>query len=285
MEYPHNGSWGWQVITLRILHIWNTAGCASIIAKFMDRLFPTKSWVVTRSKSDSWGLTIYGETLKSSAKVFTLRVLLRARNYDLIQVHAVDKLVPWMKRLYPKKPVVMHYAGSNIRQLWDKRKQYWEKADLLLVSTSDLLEGAPDNAIWLPNPVDTDLFYARAHVRLPKHAFHISHDADDLAIELAKKHNLELTIRDRSSNPIPYVEMGEVLSSYEYYIDVKRSVSPGAKGQLIQVLSKTGLEALACGTKVICWNGEIIEELLPQHHPNNVVTRLWNLYSQLKLKR
>ncbi len=268
-------------MTIRILHIWNTAGCASILAKFMDRKFSSESWVITRQASDQFGFTVYGETLTSGSKWFVLQAVKRARKYDLIHVHALDKIVPLLKRIYSKKPVVMHYAGSMVRGRWDSRKKYWNKANLLLVSTQDLLVGAPNNAIWLPNPVDTDLFYVRNQNRQMNHAFHFSHDADDLALKFAEEKNLELTIHDRVAKPIPYADLGKVLSSYEYYIDVKRSYSPGARGKLIQVLSKTGLEALACECKVIRWDGDEIKGLPPEHHPNKVVTKLWELYQKV----
>ena len=75
--------------------------------------------------------------------------------------------------------------------------------------------------------------------------------------------------------------MGAVLSSYEYYIDIKRSVSPGALGELVQTLSKTGLEALACGCKVIQWDGDVIVGLPDEHHPKTVVNKLWELYQTI----
>lgn len=63
-------------------------------------------------------------------------------------------------------------------------------------------------------------------------------------------------------------------------IDVKRD----QYGRLYKVpLSKTALEALACGLKVITWKGKIIEGLPPENHPENVAKRIFNIY--LKVKR
>jgi hypothetical protein len=187
-------------------------------------------------------------------------------------------MVPWLKRLYRRKPVVLLYVGTDIRRRWEERSQYWQKADLCLVSTSSLLDGAPNGVAWLPNPVDTDFFYPRAAERKLGHAFHISYGADSLAQQYAAENGLKLTIHNRQTHPIPYTEIGEVLSSYEYYIDVKtlpkwEYLGPG--------LSKTGLEALACGCKVIRWDGKIVEGLPAEHHPENVVTKLWNFYRQI----
>ena len=109
----------------------------------------------------------------------------------------------------------------------------------------------------------------------------MAHDADDLAQKYAASRNLELTIHNRSSEPILYINMGDVLSSYEYYVDVKRSYSPGARGKLLKVLSKTGLEALACECKVINWNNEVLTGLPDEHHPETVVAEFWKIYQDL----
>ena len=64
--------------------------------------------------------------------------------------------VSW-KFLYPKKPIILHYHGSRIRGKAKERRKYYQKADSIIVSTSDLLETLPD-ATYIPNPVDTELF-------------------------------------------------------------------------------------------------------------------------------
>ena len=267
-------------MTKRILHIWNTAGVASILAKFMDQYAPTQSWMVTRKKFDKFGTATYGETVDFGPRRFILEMLMRARKYDLIHVHALDKLVPWLKRLYPLKPVVLHYHGSEIRRKWSAREKYWKHANLLLVSTPDLLENAPSRAIWLPNPVDTDLFYPRSSSRKLGHAFHISYNAVKLAKQYAQDHNLTLEIQNRTKKPIPYPELGKVLSSYEYYIDVRRVNVEGKNNLLLAFLSKTALEALACGCKLIRWDGQIVTQLANQHKPIEVVNKLWKLYCE-----
>jgi hypothetical protein len=270
-------------MVFRILHIWNTAGVPSILAKFMDRNFSTQSWVITRKAFDPWGLTVFGETLNMGGSQFVLHALRRIHKYNLVHIHSLDKLVPWVKRLYPKKSVVIHYHGTDVRGRWLTRQKYWKQADLLLVSTSDLLEGAPKQAIWLPNPIDTDLFYARAKVRRVNHAFHTSYGVDDLAQKIAKKYKLQLTIQDRVTNPISYTEMGEVLSRYEYYIDIKCVDSPRSPGKplVIKDQSKTGLEALASGCKVISWDDKVISSLPEKHYPKTVVSTLWKHYQEI----
>lgn len=244
----------------------------------MDRLFKTKSKVVTRKMFDRFGLTTYGETWNCSAEVFALRCLWQAKNSDIIHVHGFDKIIPFLKTLYPRKPVIIHYHGSTVWRRWKSKQKYWRKANFILYSTKDLVsEDTPNYAAHLPNPVDTDLFHPLTTRSKPKTAFHFSYFADDLAVKYAEKYGLSLTIHNRETNPIPHTLLPNVLCKHEYYIDVKRNV----EGRLMPSLSKTGLEALACGLKVIKWNGEVIKGLPIEHRPESVVNKLYRLYINL----
>ena len=253
---------------MRILHIGNTAGVASVIAKFMDRIFDTKSLVVMREVFDKYGLTTYGEVWNCGAKVFALKCLWLARKFDIVHVHDFDKLVPWLKCLYRNKPAILHYHGTRIRKRWKEREKFWSKADVVFVSTPDLLEDAPDHAIYMPNPVDTDLFYPMTNCnRKPKSALAFRYHLDEKkAMSYAKKYSLQLTILERN---IPHKEMPKIFNQYEYYVDQTE----------IPSLSKTALEALACGLGVICWDGELVEKLPTEHKPENVAYKIYNIYS------
>jgi len=85
------------------------------------------------------------------------------------------------------------------------------------------------------------------------------------------KNGLKLEIVDRVRQPIPYMRLPTFLNSFEYYID--RNYIPS--------LSKTALEALACGVKVIRWDGKIIKKLPEQHKPENVIRKLAEIYEDL----
>ena len=261
---------------MKVLHVWNTAGVGSIIAKYMDKLFGTESLVVHRRAFDPYGVTTYGELWDCGAKRFALKCLWLARKFDVVHVHGFDKLVPFLKFLYPRKPVVLHYHGSDIRGKWSLRRKYWSKANVVLYSTLELLnDETPEHAVYIPNPVNTEIFRPCSVEPKPKTAFHFSYNADDLAIEYAKKHRLELTIYNKQKyGVIPHLKLPEVLCQYEYYIDVKR-VSGGKIGS---ALSKTGFEALACNLKVIRWDGEIMEGLPPENHPENVAKQIFAIY-------
>jgi glycosyltransferase involved in cell wall biosynthesis len=155
---------------MKVLHIWNTAGVASILAKYQAELLGWNTWVLMRLPYDPFCMTLYGELDTDTRNSFMVRALwilksvLRSRCYDLIHVHALDKILPILRVLYPQKPIIMHYHGTDIRGKWSERKKYWRNANLILVSTLDLLTTLPREylqyrrIVYLPNPVDTRLF-------------------------------------------------------------------------------------------------------------------------------
>lgn len=262
------------MVNMKILHIGNTGGVGSVIAKYMDRLIGTKSLVVARRASDPYGLTIYGELWDCGAKIFALKCLWLARKFDVVHVHYVDKIVPFLKFIYPGKPVVLHYHGDDIRGKWRLRRNYWSKANVILYSTLDLLDDeVPRHAVYMPNPVDTEFFQKSIKSNQEKNSalafrYHLDETKAD---RYALKHGVFVRILERH---IPYKEMPEKLKRYEYYIDQTE----------IPSLSKTALEALACGLKVIRWDGEIVENLPEEHTPENVAKRIWRIYQQLTQK-
>jgi hypothetical protein len=261
---------------IKIMHIGNTAGVGSVIAKYMDRLAGTASLVVARRVSDPVGFTTYGELWNSGPKMFTLRCLLIARKFDIVHIHYFDKIIPYLKLLYPKKPIVMHYHGDDIRDKWELKRKYWSKADMVLYSSLDLLDNeTPEEAIYVPNPVDIEVFHPCEVEPKSKTAFHIFYNANTVAERYAEKHGLDLTIYDwREEGRIPHLRFAEVLCRHEYYIDVKVNQN----GVLLEALSKTALEALACGLKVVTWSGSVVNGLPLGNSPEKAVRRIFELY-------
>lgn len=255
--------------------MWNTAGVASTIAKYQHEILGWDSWVITRKKFDPYGLTVYGEALDCGIIQYLLRVLWKARKYDLLHVHSLDKIVPMLKRLYPSKPVILHYHGSDIRGRWREKKNYWHYADLIIVSTPDLLLDAPQEAIYLPNPVDIELFKPNPSLRKRGTALYIVKHQSNENLEwpkkVAEKYNLKLQIIDRKKTPIPYKKLPNILNRFEYYID--RNYIPS--------LSKTALEALACGLKVINWEERIISKFPLKHNPKIIVREIKTIYENI----
>ena len=263
---------------MRVLHVWNTAGVGSILAKYQRKLLGWDTWVVMRKAFDPFGVTTYGEAWDCSAEVFTAKALWLARKFDLIHIHSFDRFLKLVKLVYPHKPVVLHYHGTDIRGRWEEKRKYWSRADLVLVSTPDLLDGAPKEAIYLPNPVDTELFKPVGEKTPNTALFIFTREYEKRgymhlrwAEEKAEEMGLKLTVLDRDKNPIPYTRFPNFLSKFEYFIDREG----------IPSLSKTALEALACGVKVIRWDGKIIKKLPEKHLPENVIHKLAELYMKI----
>lgn len=275
---------------MRVLHVWNTAGVGGVIAKYMDHFFETESKVLTRALSDRLNFTndkvvlikegiISSQFPKLSYVNSYLHILFNDFNPHIFHVHSHDQLIPWLKRIYPTKPLILHYHGTDIRDKWLEKRKYWIKAEKTIVATEDLLKGAPKNVEFQPNPIDIDKI--PQILRKRPAAFFTSVErgkADDLAKNLAKKHGVPLHIHSRDENPLPHRKYLETIANHEYFIDIRRRHDqPG----IFKVFSLGALEALAAGCKVIDWNGEIREGLPPEHHPKNVARAIHDTYLEI----
>jgi hypothetical protein len=261
---------------VRVLHVWNTGGAASVIAKFSDRLYGTESTVITRRAADPVGLTTYGVAYDDGAARFFLRALGMGRSADIVQVHSLDRLVPWLKRFYPDKAVIMYYLGSDIRGRWDEKEPRWRRADFVGYTTSDLAAGAPAAAVQVFCPVDTDAFPRAAGTPKPNSALSIGYGMDAEVQRYAREKGLDLTVVERGS--VPYSRMPELLAKFEYFLDFRRP--PGRKSP-VECLGKAALEALSCGCKAVDWAGRVYSGLPPENRPENAAAAWNEVYGRL----
>ena len=260
---------------MKILHIWSCAGVSCLIAKYMDSRHDTQSDVIITEKWDKIGLNDYRTTRIKSKPMFGLRGLAMARDYDVIHVHYHSIFIPFLKTLY-KKPVIMHFHGSDVRHNWGARLKRIKKADCVVVSTPDLLVGSPPGISWIPNPVDTVKFKPISFSTPKNSAFTFSYGADQEAQAIADHHGLNLAI---IRGDVPHGQVPRLMCHYEFYIDVKRVM-----GRLLypgDTLSKAGLEALAMGLKVISKDLSIREGLPEIHRPENVADDFFQIYEEL----
>lgn len=219
---------------------------------------------------------------------YILKVLLYARKFNIIHVHSSDIIVPYLRLIYPKKKIILTYHGTDIRSQWDERKKYWEKANIVTVSTIDLLEDAPEGIVYSPNPVDLELFN-RYNPVLKGSALFTYYDRfdnnRDLPLEIAKKEavkrNLTLVVIERDKwGRFKYPLFPRFLELFDYYIDARISHS----GELIHSLSLTALQALALKVKVI-YLGKEITQLPMEHEVSNVTDKWLEIYSSLVQKK
>ena len=261
---------------MKILHIWNPCSVASVIARAMDKKYNTNSSVVTLKKYDKYKHTVYGVTWDLHPLLFNIKIILYAKRFDIIHVHRRDDLLPFLRKLYPKKKLIIHYHGSEIRDQWNIKREKWSLTDHIFVSTPDLLNGAPSDAELLLNPVDFTIFKPITNVRKTGDALTFEYDANKEAKKLADKYGLKLDICKRN---VLYVKMPLLLNKYHYYIDVKRS-----KGILLydaKAISLVGLQSLVCGLKVINRDGEIFDVLSKEHKPEYAMEQVYAVYTEL----
>lgn len=266
-----------------VLFVWDIAGVASNLIKYQKRCLGWENCAIIIKGNVPFNIPFYGNIYDRGSKYFYFITIIKSLKYKIIHINSVYKIAKIIKILFPWKKVVIHFHGTEIRRRWHEMKIFWEHADIILVSTPDLLEGAPKKAKYLPNMVDTDIFKPNLKNRIPNSALFVFIQRSELtekgalcsstenlnwAKKISKDMNLELTILYRDEKPIPYNELPEYLNRFEYFIDRKQFLS----------LSKMALEALACGLKVIRWDNKVIEGLPEQHKPEKVVKILEKIY-------
>jgi len=207
-----------------------------------------------------------------------------ARRYDILHIHSEYKVAFFT--LFCKK--VFEFHGDDMRACPRKsRSKLFGKIDRVIdrlflhvfkrvthfyVSTPDMLAEVPDSC-WLPNPVDTKHFRSCNPKKLNGNALytHNWYETGDHARTWAKQHNVKLAVIDRvKQRYVHYKDMPSVLANFEYFID----------RHAIHSLSKTALEALALGLKVVRWDGKIVEGLPECHRPENVARLTLKVYEQ-----
>jgi hypothetical protein len=97
-----------------------------------------------------------------------------------------------------------------------------------------------------------------------------------LALNYCKQHNVnqEIDVYNRIKDPIMYKDMPAFLKKYGLYVDVRY-----VDGKILENLSKTALEALACGLDVLDYKLNRIHGLPDEYDPKNVTSRLETIYS------
>jgi glycosyltransferase involved in cell wall biosynthesis len=265
---------------LRILHIWDTAGVSGTLAKY-QRLRGLHVDVITRPNFDPMDINkFYGDyVIPSNGKDFLLYSIMISRHYDIIHVHSLPSYVQKIKVIHPKKKVLLHIHGKDDCE--KANKTLYNLADVVITATPDLQEHLKDKdkIFYLPNMVDTDHFKPySSNRRKGAITFSIRYlDMDKTRSYLEQRgYACNFDVIDREKTTIPYKDMPAFLSQFEEYIDVKFF-----QGDILKASSKTGLEALACGLRVINWQGKRLTELPYHHRPEYVMRECMRCYQQI----
>ena len=267
---------------MKILHVWDIGGDSYIAAKYQQKL-GHESDVIKNSGFNPYGLVEFygGKEFNQRFWVgeFYTFSILKARKYDLIHVHCLYKMIPSLRRLYPKKKIILHYHGIDCRLTPPKKRVKAEAmADKILLSTPDLKEFVPDG-VYVPNPIDVELFSNETPKSDKAFTSLVRHHSKDLIEKYLKVNNfdLEFDVINTNESPIRYEDMPNFMSNYGTYIDLKFT----EYFTLIPALSNTGRQALAKGLKVLNYELKYLTGLPPEHRPENVVANLEKIYAAI----
>lgn len=292
---------------MRILHILDAAGVACIYSKYQRMLGYDASVIWNKDVADKYGIyEFYKDYLiYVTYEDFTQTCLREAVNVDVIHVHGyIDILFKLRKKFQRQKKIILHYHGTDIRGLKKqelphrsllsdtaiKLKMLYRKkigharaqklADAVCVSTPDLLP-LVSNGIHVPIPIDTEHFSPNGNPNVKlKEAFTINSEVTNIqhALDLCKKNkiNLNIEVIDRTKNPILYASIPDFIREYRTYVDIRY-----VNDIVLENLSSTALQSLACGLSVVDYKLEFRRGLPKEHDAANVVSQLSKIYSEL----
>ena len=249
--------------------------------------------------------------------------LSEAKSADIIHIHSIEQLVIKIRKTFGNsKKIILHYHGTDIRGLKNKnipnsytiqniktntksfaakvknrlklvqmgyynslRTESQKLSNEILVSTPDLLSLLP-HAIYLPNPVDVDHFskdfITPNKVNNNNNALTIQTTSGDIqkTLHYCNENNIDLKIDvlDRTKTPILYEEIPNFLKKYAVYVDIRI-----VNDKILENFSKTALESLACGLKVLNYKLEYINQLPEIHNPLNVTNELLKIYNKVRI--
>ena len=228
----------------RVLHCWDQAGIACIIAKWQRKL-GHEVQVIKPERNDQFGfLSHYNETkVDFGGSDFDDFAVDQAYKYDIIHCHSVVEIASTIKTIYPEKKVFIHYHGSDLRT--NPINTYANSlVDGIFYATPDLKPYLPSRSVYISTAVDTDMFY---HTIIGKDPF-INTDIKNIL----------------------YKDTPELYRKYGVFID-KKIVC----GKPIPSISKIGWECMALGLKVITFDNRILDQRkLPYTHTPEYVTNL-----------
>lgn len=268
---------------MKILHIWDQAGVACVVAKHHRRAGHEVT-VLKRAGYDPFGIFhFYGERLVDlDGKAFLKRAIDESREYDVIHVHSLYKIIPELRKKYPAKKLILHYHGSEVRKMTKDPIQKKAEGDCNCIcgSTQDLAPYVASTMVYIPNPVDTEHFRPQTSgngMDGKAFTFRTTGADSDWVLRYLKDNgfNIDVEVLDRAASPIQYSEMPRILSQYSIYVDLKY-----IGGTLLHALSKTALESLACGLRVLDHRLRFMDALPREHCAEAVADRVLEAYQQ-----
>ncbi len=269
---------------IRIIHVFDQAGVAFVLAKF-QQLQGHESKVITTESSDKYGIKdFYSDQIiyVKSENEFLRESLKYAKSADVIHIHSrIDALLFLHKELGNSKRIILHYHGTDIRGLKRIKLPHRSRLSDLAIKSIYKYRTIHDKLLLKSKLHDTEHFFPDCFEKglvSDKDALTMDTEATDcnLAMQLCRKNNIRINIDvyDRMKVPIMYKDMPRFLKRYAVYVDIRY-----VNGQLLPNLSKTALEALACGLRVLNYRLQYHDNLPVEHQPLNVLSRLQSIYT------
>jgi hypothetical protein len=295
---------------MKILHLNDQAGVSCVFAKYQNKRGNEAK--VIKASDDKYGIYEYYNKYVQLVRQddFVEKALQEAKYYEIIHVHSSFEMIFHLRKKYgTSKKIILHYHGTDIRGLdnFDQKKKEYNRnflviifkvienkkknkkinriaghrlaqilSDNVLISQKDLSTYIK-KAEYLPNPVDLEHFYNYG-IRNKRKAVLFKTETSNVnkTLEIITNNfNFSAEIHDRISNPIQYSQMPEFLNQYEMYIDIRF-----VRELLLDDLSATALQSLACGLKVITPQLRILDNFPLQHNPTHIADRLSKIYKQ-----
>jgi len=255
---------------MKILHIWNTAGVASLLAS-TQRKYGHDASVFMRSSHDPYMFTSYygGQTLNMSGGEFIREAIKEAKDYDIIHVHASYRILERLREEYPLKTIVLQHHGRELTtgDLEEVFKSY-AYCDSIITSTHDLHELLNNKGIknhYIPNAVDTNLFKPDNQDKNGALFINTKYIDTNSMLDFIGSIPYDIYVMERELEKLTFDRMPKLLNQFELYIDVKCPEFTNYKP--VQAYSRTGLEALSCGLSVLNYKGDIVRGLAAKHTP------------------
>lgn len=268
---------------MKILHLYDTAGSSSIVAKY-QRMLGHQVDVITIKRLDAFGISAYYNSLlfDGGALAFYWHCMKLAKHYDIIHVHSLSRIIPYLRLCYPHKKIIIQFHGTDLRKPDAfKRNLAMRMSDAIFITTKDLFSlltpGQLKKAHYTPNVADVEMF-SRMKEKPVKDAwlslFHGGVWDNTIDKGILQQHGIvNIENLDRTQANVRYWEMPKLLSKYKGYIDIKV-----VEGKRLMALSKTALEALATGIPVFTYENKIMTEYPQEHNPYHVAKKMCDLY-------
>lgn len=158
---------------MKVLYSWDTVGVSSMINRHLGMSRADHRGVVLmRRNVDPYGTTAYYDDdlvcsgmVEGGAKRFYVAAAEAAvfMRPDILHMCGNLRFTGLIRRLAGGCKVLTHYHGSDARDVpYEKRAKAERQSDFVAVSTPDMLECKYGmDPVWIPNPVDTELFSPR----------------------------------------------------------------------------------------------------------------------------